>query len=200
MAGRLGLNDSSQNSKRGRIELICGCMFAGKTVRLIELLDAARGQGLATAAFKHALDRRYRDFELATHDDRHFPAKALSEAAEIEARAAAARVIGVDEGQFFGPPLVEAVMRLRAAGKRIIIAGIDFNAWGRDFEPFPRLKQIADAVEVMTRPCGVCGRPARYTQRMTPVVAGQMVGGPGEYEPRCEKCFVPLPNRENAET
>lgn len=169
-------------------------MFAGKTARLIALLDEARAAGMTTAAFKHVLDRRYRESELATHDDRHFPAEALAAAEEIEKLARAAQVVGVDEGQFFGPALIEAASRLRAAGKRIIIAGIDYNAWGRDFEPFPGLKAIADAVEVLTRPCGVCGRPARYSQRMTPVVNGQMVGGPGEYEPRCAACFVPLPS------
>ena len=191
---RIGILDNShRHSERGRIELICGCMFAGKTARLIELLEAARAAGLTTAAFKHVLDRRYRDSELATHDNRHFPAEALAAAEEIETHAAGGQVIGVDEGQFFGPPLVETVLRLRTAGRRIIIAGIDYNAWGHDFGPFPKLKEIADAVEVLTRPCGVCGQPARYTQRMTPVVEGRMVGGPGEYEPRCETCFVPLP-------
>lgn len=187
------MSNLTRHSKSGRIELICGCMFAGKTARLIALLDEARAAGMTTAAFKHVLDRRYRESELATHDDRHFPAEALAAAEEIEKRARAAQVVGVDEGQFFGPALIETASRLRAAGKRIIIAGIDYNAWGRDFEPFPGLKAVADAVEVLTRSCGVCGRPARYSQRMTPVLNGQMVGGPGEYEPRCAACFVPLP-------
>ncbi|MFQ5805842.1 MAG: thymidine kinase [Phycisphaerae bacterium] len=177
----------------GGIEVICGCMFAGKTARLIERLRAARAAGQRTLAFKHALDSRYAPTELATHDGRYFPAQTVAELGLLETCAAAAEVIGIDEGQFFGRGLVAVCERLCERRRRVIIAGIDHNAWGRPFPPFPQLKEIADSVELMHAPCGVCGEPARYSQRVVPVVGGQMVGGPGEYEPRCPNCFVPLP-------
>jgi len=168
-------------------------MFAGKTARLIERLYAARAAGRSTLAVKHPLDDRYDPTELATHDGRRFPARTLPDAAALLAAAGDAEVVGIDEGQFFGPALVAACESLRRRGCRVIVAGIDHNAWGRPFPPFPQLKAVADEVEILHVPCTVCGAPARYSQRMTPVVDGRMVGGPGEYEPRCARCFIPLP-------
>lgn len=167
-------------------------MFAGKTARLIEHLSAARAAGLRVSAFKHTLDDRYAPTELATHDKRHFTAHAVPDADAIEAGARDADVIGIDEAQFFGPRLAEVCAGLREHGKRVILAGIDHNAWGLPFTPLPQLKEIADNIESMHAPCGVCGEPARFSQRIVPVVGGRMVGGPREYEPRCERCFVPL--------
>lgn len=186
-----GLSGTTEGGRRGRIEVICGCMFAGKTARLIERLIEAELAGRLTIAFKHMLDARYVPGELATHDDRRFPATAISDAALIESRVGAAEVIGIDEAQFFGPALVAVCERLRRDGRHVIAVGIDHDTWGRPFAPLPELTAIADHVEVMHTPCRVCGAPARYSQRMVPVVGGQMVGGPDEYEPRCAKCFVP---------
>ena len=168
-------------------------MFSGKTARLIERLCAARENGERVVAFKHVLDTRYEPQALATHDRLRFPAIPTADTATIEQRSVGAEVVGIDEGQFFGPELVTVCQSLRELGKHVIVAGIDHNAWGRDFEPLPQLKAVADHVEIMEIPCTACGRPARYSQRMVPVVDGQMVGGPDEYQPRCRACFVPLP-------
>ncbi len=183
----------ASQTDRGRLEVICGCMFAGKTAHLIARLLEARAAGFAVLAFKHALDIRYSPAALATHDHRRFEALPVRDVATIRAKAAGVRVVGIDEGQFFGEEIVTLCRDLRAAGKRVIVAGIDFNAWGCPFEPMPRLKEIAERVDVCCMPCTACGRPARYTQRIVPVESDDMVGGPGEYEPRCERCFVPLP-------
>jgi thymidine kinase len=180
----------------GRIEVICGCMFSGKTARLIDRLAAAAGRGLPTAAFKHVLDVRYDSCHLATHDGRRCEAVAVGDAGEIVQRSAGADVIGIDEAQFFGAALITMCTTLRDLGRHVIVAGIDHDAWGHPFTPLPELKELADAVEVLHVPCRVCGRPARYSQRMVPVRDGNMVGGPAEYEPRCAACFQPLRDAE----
>ena len=177
----------------GRLEIICGCMFAGKTARLIALLEAAGVRGHRAVAFKHRLDARYDPQHLATHDGRRFDSLTAADPAAIEARCATADVIGIDEAQFFGRGLVPVCEHLRARGQRVIVAGIDHDAWGRPFPPLPQLKEIADAVELMHAPCTVCGRPARFSQRVARLSDPDMVGGPGEYQPRCETCFQPLP-------
>jgi len=79
------------------------------------------------------LDRRYRETELATHDERHFPAEALAEAAEITARAGGRGVMRGGRGAIFRPGLVDVVLRLRDAGKRIIIAGDRLQRLGAGF-------------------------------------------------------------------
>lgn len=177
----------------GRIEVICGCMFAGKTARLIERLEAARQAGRTVRAFKHALDARYDAGHLATHDGRRFDALVTADADEIVRHGATADVVGIDEAQFFGRPLVGACVTLRGQGRQVIVVGIDHDAWGQEFVPLPQLKRLADHVEVLCVPCTRCGAPARFSQRMVPVKNADMVGGPAEYEPRCARCFQPLP-------
>ena len=186
-------NPSADHRSVGRIVVICGCMFSGKTARLIERLEAARGAGRRVIALKHRLDDRYDELHLYTHDGRSFAAQPASDVAQIAALVGDAEVIGLDEAQFFGRELVPLCRTLRERGRTLIVAGIDHDAWGQPFPPLPELKEIADEVELRHMPCVVCGRPARYSQRMVPVQAGQMVGGPEEYQPRCAACFEPLP-------
>lgn len=176
----------------GRVEVICGCMFAGKTALLIDRLRAARDSGRRALAVKHVSDRRYDASTLATHDGRKFDARTCADARQILALAEGIDVLGVDEAQFFGEEMVAVVETLRSRGVRVVLAGIDHNAWGLPFEPMPRLKRISDAVDVLTIPCGVCGAEARYTQRVTPIVDGDMIGGPADYSPRCGRCFEPV--------
>jgi len=170
-------------------------MFAGKTARLIQRLRESRADGRRVVACKHRLDDRYDPNQLRTHDGWAFEAVAVCAAGEILAVAEAAEVVGVDEAQFFGLALVPVCSELTRAGRVVIVAGIDHDAWGQPFPPLPQLKQLADEVESRSAPCTVCGRPARFSQRMVPVVDGRMVGGPGQYEPRCLAHFRPLPGR-----
>ncbi len=178
---------------RGTVTLIRGCMFAGKTARLIELLAAARARGESPRAFKHALDGRYAPGALATHDGRSFPAQELRDALALRTAILAngPGMVAVDEVQFFGEATVPLCHDLRDAGYRVLLAGIDFDTWGQPFSPLPELAQLADEVLTLSIPCGACGRPARLNQRMTPILRGNLVGGPGDYAPRCRACFTP---------
>lgn len=173
--------------------MICGCMFSGKTGRLIELLECERAAGRHVLACKHQLDARYDATRLATHDGRSFPAVAAVDAGQVLARARGADVVGIDEAQFFGRALVTVCQTLARDGKTVIVAGIDHDTWGQPFPPLPELKALADEVEQKYAPCAVCGRPAEFHQRMVPVVGGDLVGGPSEFEPRCREHFTPLP-------
>jgi len=179
--------------RSGRIEVIRGCMFSGKTERLIARLRAAGRDGRRVAAFKHVIDDRYDATHLITHTQDRYPAQRAAEAAAVARLAGGADVLGIDEGHFFGMDLVEVVQRLAGSGRRVIVVGIDFDVWGRPFAPMPELSDIADEVLYFHAACRVCGGQARYSQRMTPIANGGMVGGAEAYEPRCQKCFVALP-------
>lgn len=179
------------NAARGRIELIVGCMFAGKTTRLIERLAAELHAGRRVTALKHATDDRYDAAALATHDGKRLEAHPVGNAADFERAGRDADVVGLDEVHFFDFALVESSQRLRDSGKTIVLAGLDHDMWGREFPWIARLKEVADDVRIVSFPCGSCGRPARYSQRMTPY-HGDLVGGPEAYEARCPECFEPL--------
>lgn len=177
----------------GRIEVIQGCMFSGKTEELIARLREAQAAGLRVRAYKHSIDDRYDPDHLITHTRERFDAIRAPGAEAIERDAADADVLGIDEGHFFGLPLVPVVQRLAAAGRRVIVVGLENDAWGRPFDPMPQLAELALNVVCKRCPCTVCGSAAMFTQRMVPVTDRCMVGGVGEYEPRCRAHFQPLP-------
>jgi thymidine kinase len=178
---------------RGRLIVIAGCMFSGKTGRLIDRLEEAQSRGQRVVACKHPLDTRYAPHHLRTHDGRTFPARAVPNVAELLRYASHAETVGIDEAQFFGRPLVAACRTLVAQGQTVIVAGIDHDTWGQPFPPLPELKALAHEVEQRHAACAVCGAPAEFHQRMVPVVDGQLVGGPQEYQARCRRHFTPLP-------
>lgn len=187
------MNDADGSTPGGRLEVICGCMFSGKTARLIDKLEQARAAGQRVCAFKHTLDRRYDACRLATHDGRRFDATAVSSGEEILEQSTGCAVVGIDEAHFFGRGLVQTCASLRQRGQRVIVVGLPFDAWGQPFPPVPELQELAERVEMLRVPCTSCGKPACYSQRTVPVSNPDMVGGPGEYEPRCPACFQPLP-------
>lgn len=186
------MSDRGSNLQ-GRLEVIRGCMFSGKTERLIARLRDAQQLGLRVVAIKHRIDDRYDATHLVTHRHDRFDALRATDAAEIEHLAADHDVIGIDEGHFFGAPLLPVVKRLIQQGKRVIVAGIDNDAWGKPFRPMPELISLADEDVLATTACVRCGKDARFSQRMVPVHSAYMVGGAGDYEPRCGDCFEPLP-------
>ena len=183
----------SDQQRNGRLEVIHGSMFAGKTECMIARLRRHEGQGRTVKAFKHAIDARYDPDHLVTHRGDHFQAQRVPHAAAVLEACADADVVAIDEGHFFKQGLIPVVEKLRARGVTVLVAGITYDAWGRAFEPLPQLVELADEEILCRAPCRVCGQAAPFTQRMVPVNSEHMVGGVGEYEPRCAEHFTPLP-------
>lgn len=177
-----------------RIEVIQGCMFAGKTEELIGRLRDAKAGGLRVLAFKHAIDNRYDPDHLITHTREKFDAVRAPDVATIDRMAAEADVIGIDEGHFFGRPLIDCAVRLRDRGKRVIVVGLENDVWGRPLTPMPQLAELSMHVVSKRVPCTICGEAARFSMRLVPVTEPTMVGGVGDYEPRCGVHFQPVSN------
>lgn len=179
-------------SNTGHITLIYGCMFSGKTTELIRRLDGL-GPG-EFAAFKHAIDRRYRADAIVSHGGLTVPAQVVTEATDIRTRLSPeVRVVAMDEAHFFGEALVAVIRELANAGKRVIVTALEPDSWGRPFRVVATLKQMTDDVIFRTATCARCGATADRTQRLTPIVQGQLVGGAESYEPRCAHCWAPPP-------
>jgi len=182
----------------GRLEVVHGSMFAGKTEYMISRLRQELARGRRVAAVKHAMDDRYDADHLVTHRSDRFEAERAADAGAVERLAEGAEVVAIDEGHFFRVDLVDVVERLLRAGKDVIVAGITYDVWGRPFDPMPQLCAMADEVVERFAPCRVCGKPAAYNQRKTPIDDVLMVGGLGDYEPRCGEHFSPLPDPPEA--
>jgi thymidine kinase len=170
----------------GRLEVVTGPMFSGKTERLIERLKVAQSLGHTVKAYKPKIDGRYATDAIVSHKGRRFEASPV-DVTEIEG---CHDTIGLDEGQFFGDPVVEVVTRLVQKGVRVIISGLDLNCWGEPFGPMPTLLSLADDVMKLRATCK-CGADASRSQRIVSSAEAILVGGSESYEPRCLSCFDP---------
>ncbi len=175
----------------GWIEVICGCMFSGKTEELIRRLRRAEIARQNVAIFKPRIDKRYSDDHIVSHSDDRLKSIVVDSALEISSLSGEARVIGVDEAQFFKMELVGVCESLASAGKRVIVAGLDQDFRGKPFEPIPQLLAVAEYITKTLAICMVCGNPADRTQRKTQSGERIVVGAKDIYEARCRKCFVP---------
>lgn len=174
----------------GRITLILGCMFSGKTTFLLQRLSERDANDVAL--FKSRIDARYGSGIVSTHNRKSRPAKAIDEPAEIlQAPVSSLRLIGLDEAHFFGCELVEVLKRVQQLGVDVILTGLDRDSWGRPFPVIERLRAVAQTVREFTALCGRCGAIADRTQRLTRITDRSMVGGPESYEPRCSSCWEP---------
>ena len=177
----------------GWIEVICGSMFSGKTEEMIRRLRRARIAKQRVEAFKPAVDTRYSEDRVVSHDENSIDTTPASAASQIVLLADEVDVIGIDEAQFFDGDLVDVCRTLAEQGKRIIVAGLDQDYRGEPFEPIPQLMAIAEHVTKLHAICVVCGAPANHSQRIVPGEDRVLLGATEAYEPRCRHCFEPSP-------
>lgn len=187
---------------RGRIELICGSMFSGKTEELIRRLRRAVIAKQKVQVFKPAVDTRYHLSKVTSHNGVDFEAQSVAEAAAIVAQIEPeTTVVAIDEVQFFDDGVVKTCEALAETGKRVICAGLDMDFRGVPFGPMPALLARAEMIDKLHAICVVCGEEASRTQRLIdgepaafddPVV---LVGADEVYEARCRQCHQVQPNR-----
>jgi len=176
----------------GRVELICGSMFSGKTEELIRRLRRAVIARQKVQVFKPLIDTRYREAQVTSHNGQGFDAKPVAEAADILADLSPdTTVVAIDEVQFFDPGILVLCEQLANQGLRVICAGLDTDFRGEPFGPMPDLMARAELVDKIHAICVVCGRDANRTQRLIdgepaalddPIV---LVGAAEVYEARC---------------
>ncbi len=184
------LRDES-GRRAGWIEVVCGSMFSGKTEELIRRLRRAKIARQRVEIFKPALDTRYADDAVVSHDENAIPSQVVHAADQILLLSGGADVIGIDEAQFFGLELLGVCDSLARDGKRIIVAGLDQDYLGNPFEPVPQLMAIAEHVTKLHAICMKCGAPANHSQRLVASGDRVLVGEKEAYEPRCRQCFEP---------
>jgi thymidine kinase len=166
-------------------------MFSGKTEELIRRLRRAQIAKQSVMIFKPRIDNRYSANHIVSHSEQSLVSTVIDNPLEIRALAKDAKVIGVDEAQFFSPELVDVCEQLANEGKRVIVAGLDQDYRGKPFEPMPQLLAVAEYITKTLAICMSCGNPADRTQRITAQQELVVVGAHNVYEARCRKCFVP---------
>lgn len=167
-------------------------MFSGKSEELIRRVIRSRIARLPVQTFKPALDVRFADYRVVSHSQHTVEAIPVSSSDQLlRAVEEPTVVVGVDEGQFFDGGLVDAAERLAAAGKQVIVAGLDTDYLRRPFEPIPSLCGRAEFVTKMLAVCHKCGGPGLFTQRTLASDDLVVLGAEGAYEARCRSCYDP---------
>jgi len=180
----------------GRLEVVCGSMFSGKSEELIRRLRRAEFAQQTTQVFKPTLDNRTTMEYIHAHSGNKLAAIAADNPQVISTFVLdGTQVVGIDEVQFFSPDIVDVINVLIAQGKRVIVAGLDLDFRALPFGCMPLLLAIADSVTKLNAVCMICGQDAHHTQRLVngnpahfhdPLI---MVGAQEYYQARCRKCY-----------
>lgn len=191
-------NLEGEKYRQGRIEVVCGSMFSGKTEELIRRIKRATFARQRVVIFKPQIDTRYSEEEVVSHDRNAVMSVPLSTSAEIldylSSHATSKDgydfdVVGIDEAQFFGMDLVDVCNQLANNGVRVIIAGLDMDFQCTPFGPIPALCAVADEVTKVHAICVKCGALAYVSHRLVHDQNQVLIGEQAEYEPLCRECY-----------
>lgn len=192
-------NTTNSTLQTGWIEVICGSMFSGKTEELIRRLKRAEFAKQKVEIFKPAMDVRYDETLVVSHDQTSYPSTPIDNPLEIPLLAADCDVVGIDEAQFFSDTIVEVCNLLANQGKRVIVAGLDMDFKGRPFGPMPFLMATAEYVTKVHAVCVKTGNLANYSHRISSGENLVELGEKDKYEPLSRQAFWEIMNKEKVQ-
>ncbi len=176
--------------RKGWIEVIAGCMFSGKTEELIRRLKRAKIARLEVEIFKPAIENRYDETSVVSHDANAIPSTPVPASSNILLLGHQVDVIGIDEARFFDDQLPYVCETLANSGTRVIIAGLDMDYLGKPFGPMPQLLAIADYITKVHAICISCGDLATRSHRIVSDASLILLGEKDSYVPLCRSCFA----------
>jgi thymidine kinase len=180
---------SKQSNRSGWIEVICGSMFSGKTEELIRRLKRAKIANQRVMIFKSAIDTRYDQQNIVSHDHNNLESIPVAKALEILELVNDAEVVGIDEAQFFDLEITSVCNQLANQGVRVVVAGLDIDYLGQPFAAMPALLAIAEYVTKVQAVCLRCGQPAYVSHRKVSGGGQVVLGEKDIYEPLCRACY-----------
>ena len=196
------------------VHVIAGCMSSGKTDELLRLFRRAEYARRRILLVRPDVDSRTPPDYAESRSHARYPSRVVPTddpwRIVVLARETDADMVGVDEAEFFGPAIVEAVEALRRSGRHVIVTGLNLDFAGRPFGSMPELMARADEVTMLTAICVICGETATRTQRLVngrpaaiddPLV---VIGGMDDhavetYEARCNRHHEVAPPRAESE-
>ena len=178
-----------KGQRRGWIEVVCGCMFSGKTEELIRRLRRAKIAEMKVEVFKPRVDTRYDETAIVSHDTSSVLAQPVGHSSKLLEITEDTTVVAVDEAQFFDMELPAVCQELALRGVRVIVAGLDMDYRGVPFGPMPALLAVAEYVTKVHAICVHCGNLATHSYRLAEEDSVVLLGEKGQYEPRCRSCY-----------
>jgi len=193
-------NTVNHTEQFGWIEVICGSMFSGKTEELIRRLKRAQYAKQKVEIFKPAVDTRYDDENVVSHDANEIRSTPVPAAANIRILANDVKVVGIDEAQFFDDEIVSVCNDLANRGIRVIVAGLDMDFKGNPFGPMPALMATAEYVTKVHAVCTRTGNLAHYSHRKVKNSEVVFLGETEEYEPLSRAAYYKINLQEKINT
>ena len=187
-------NLAGETHRPGRIEVVCGSMFSGKTEELIRRMKRAKFAKQKVEIFKPSLDTRYSDVDVVSHDQHSIPSTPIDSSSTIALLSSDIDVVGIDEAQFLDDGVVDVCNDLANRGLRVIVAGLDMDFQSKPFGPMPALCAIADEVTKVHAICVKCGALAYISHRLVANDKRVLLGEQMEYEPLCRECYQRIVN------
>jgi thymidine kinase len=184
----LGVTGAREHA--GWIEVVCGCMFSGKTEELIRRLNRAIIAKQKVEIFKPVVDKRYHHEHIVSHNETTIRSTPVNFASDILLLAGDCHVVGIDEAQFFDEAIVDICNTLANNGKRVIVAGLDMDYEGKPFGPMPQLLAVAEFVTKIHAICAQTGQLASYSFRLSENDQQVMLGEKDMYEARSRSAFL----------
>jgi len=178
-----------EGHRPGRIEVVCGSMFSGKTEELIRRMKRAKFAKQRVEIFKPAIDVRYSVADVVSHDKNVISSTPVDSSSTILLLSSELDVVGIDEAQFLDENIVPVCNELANRGVRVIVAGLDMDFQGVPFGPIPALCAIADEVTKVHAICVKCGNLAYVSHRLVQNDKLVLLGEKAEYEPLCRECY-----------
>ncbi len=176
-------NTVNHKEQFGWIEVICGSMFSGKTEELIRRLKRAQFAKQKVEIFKPAIDTRYDDEKVVSHDANEIRSTPVPSSEHIRILADDIKVVGIDEAQFFDDGIVAVCNDLANRGIRVIVAGLDMDFKGNPFGPMPALMATAEYVTKVHAVCVRTGNLAHFSHRTIANDKLVLLGETQEYQP-----------------
>ena len=183
------METNGERTRRGRIEVICGSMFSGKTEELIRRMKRAKFARQSVEIFKPSIDTRYSEADVVSHEGNSIHSTPVESSYSILLLGSDTEVVGIDEAQFFDDRLPQVCSELASRGIRVVVAGLDMDFKGQPFGPMPALCAIAEEVTKVHAICVRCGDLAYVSHRTVPGESRVLLGEKNEYEPLCRRCF-----------
>ncbi len=171
------------------MEVVCGCMFSGKTEELIRRLNRAIIANQKVEIFKPIVDTRYHKTNVVSHNETSIRSTPVDFPNDILLLAGECDVVGIDEAQFFDNSIVEACNKLANSGKRVVVAGLDMDFEGKPFGPMPNLLATAEFVTKVHAICAKTGELASFSYRLAEEDSTVLLGEKQEYEARSRESF-----------
>ena len=179
-----------KGQRSGWIEVVCGSMFSGKTEELIRRLKRAQIANQVVEIFKPAIDTRYDEEKVVSHDANYILSTPVPNASKILELIKEVDVVGIDEAQFFDDDITDVCQELASRGIRVIVSGLDMDYQVKPFGPMPALLSVSEYITKLHAICSHCGNLATHSYRLIPNEDKVLLGEKESYEARCRTCYA----------